>query len=139
MPAGLTVIYVDSSVILSALLDQEVYPSDAFWDEELISSRLACYEVWNRLHAYQVPASTQENARQLLQTLTLVAFDAAHLERALHPFPLPVKTLDGLHLATMDQIRLAGRELQLATYDLRLARGAKAMGFACWDWDEATA
>lgn len=130
-------IYLDSSVILAALLDEERYPDDAFWNEELVSSHLAAYEVWNRLHAYRVSVVTQENARHLLQALSLVAFDREHLERALHPFPSPVKTLDGLHLATMDRIRTAGRELQLATYDLRMAQVAKAMGFACWDWDRA--
>ena len=46
------------------------------------------------------------------------------------PFPLPVRTLGGLHLATMDFLRVQGQTLELATYDQRLAEAAKLLGFA---------
>ena len=51
------------------------------------------------------------------------------LIRALAPFPIPVRTLDGLHLATMDFLRLNGQTVELASYDLRLNAAAQALGF----------
>ncbi|WP_375462259.1 hypothetical protein [uncultured Enterovirga sp.] len=51
------------------------------------------------------------------------------LVRALRPFPNAVRTLDGLHLATMDHLRVRGVRTTLASYDQRLLAAAQAMGF----------
>ena len=48
--------------------------------------------------------------------------------RALEPFPIPVRTLDGLHLATLDFLRAQGDPVELATYDTRLGAAAQALG-----------
>ena len=37
--------------------------------------------------------------------------------------------LDALHLATMDYLRRIGQEVSLASYDMRLVKGARALGF----------
>jgi hypothetical protein len=37
------------------------------------------------------------------------------LARASQPFPLPMRTLDGLHLATMDFLRARGQILHVAS------------------------
>jgi predicted nucleic acid-binding protein len=55
------------------------------------------------------------------------------LARALLPFPQPVRTLDALHLATMDFLRSHGQSVELATYDRRLAAAAQSLGFALTD------
>jgi len=52
----------------------------------------------------------------------------AALARALEPFPVAVRTLDALHLATMDFIRESGEPVQLASYDNRLIAAAEALG-----------
>ena len=44
-------IYVDTSVLLAELLAEDQHPSEAFWAGVLVSSRLAEYELWARLHA----------------------------------------------------------------------------------------
>jgi hypothetical protein len=49
------------------------------------------------------------------------------LARALEPFPLPVRTLDALHLATVEFLRGRGETLELATCDDRLAAAARAL------------
>ncbi len=49
------------------------------------------------------------------------------LARAQEPFAKPVRTLDALHLASMDFLRRQGQEVQLASYDERLVAAAKAM------------
>jgi predicted nucleic acid-binding protein len=40
---------------------------------------------------------------------------------------VPVRTLDALHLATMDFLRAHGQALELASYDERLLAGARAL------------
>jgi len=50
------------------------------------------------------------------------------LARALEPFPVAVRTLDALHLATMDFMRQRGELVQLASYDNRLTAAAQALG-----------
>ena len=51
------------------------------------------------------------------------------LLRALRPFPIAVRSLDGLHLATMHHLRTLGIDVDLASYDRRLIAAAHAMGF----------
>jgi uncharacterized protein len=52
---------------------------------------------------------------------------AAVLARALEPFPIRVRTLDGLHLATVDFLRTQGEPVELASYDKRLVAAARAL------------
>ena len=44
------------------------------------------------------------------------------LARALEPFPAPVRTLDALHLASIEFLRGRGQKVELASYDDRLRR-----------------
>ena len=55
------------------------------------------------------------------------------LERALEAFPVPVRTLDALHLATAEYLFRQRRRIELATYDGRMADAAKAMGIPLFD------
>jgi hypothetical protein len=43
------------------------------------------------------------------------------------PFPVPVRTLDVLHLATMAFLRNHGQAIELASYDARLVAAARAL------------
>lgn len=52
----------------------------------------------------------------------------AVLERALEPFPMQVRTLDALHLASIEFLRKSRQDVQLATYDTCLAAAARALG-----------
>ena len=96
---------------------------------DLVSSRLLEYEVFNRLHAKGAGRSHSEDAARLLGRVGLVEMSSRVLTRALLPFAVPVRTLDALHLATMDFLRAEGLTIELATYDRRLADAAKALGF----------
>jgi len=69
-------------------------------------------------------------ARQFLDRVSLYDMTGKILARALEPFPIAVRTLDSLHLATMDFLRARGLTLSLATYDKRLAAAAIAIGFS---------
>ncbi len=121
-------IYLDTSVALAHLFGEDRAPGDALWREPLVSSRLLQYELWNRLNARGGTAAMADAAWQLVNRLTIVELTPQVLDRALSPFPVPVRTLDALHLATMDYLRRGGQQLEVATYDERLARAAQALG-----------
>ena len=121
-------IYVDSSVVLADLFAEPRSPPERLWDDHLVSSQLLAYEVWNRIHAYCLVASHGARARGLLARVNLTAMSEAALARALEPFPVAVRTLDALHLATMDFIRESGEPVQLASFDNRLIAAAEALG-----------
>ena len=121
-------IYIDSSVALARLLFEPRSPPPRFWQEELVSSRLLEYEIWNRVHAYDPTASNAGAARALLAGIQLLDLDRTMLARALEPWPAPIRTLDALHLATADYLRRQGEPIELASYDNRLLMAARALG-----------
>lgn len=55
------------------------------------------------------------------------------LTRAVEPFPLPVRTLDALHLASMDFLIKNGQDVTLASWDTRQLKVARKMGIATAD------
>ena len=121
-------IYLDSSVALAQLFSEERKPDKTFWQQRIVSSRLLEYEIWNRLHARQLYSSHENAARQLLDRVTLLELTPAVLARALEPFPVRVRTLDSLHLASMEYLRAQGQAVALASYDERLLNAARALG-----------
>jgi predicted nucleic acid-binding protein len=121
-------IYLDSSVVLARLFAEDRLPPDEFWSQALVSSRLLEFEVFNRVHARGGAASYAADARHFVDRVSLLELSPRVLARALQPFPLPVRTLDALHLATIDFLRVHGQTIELATYDERLAASATALG-----------
>ena len=122
-------IYLDSSVVLARLFVEDRFPPDAFWSRGFVSSRLLTYEVLVRVHARAAGSSLAGDARQLIDRVSLLELSSGVLARALEPFPLPVRTLDALHLATMVFLRANDQSIEVATYDRRLAEAAQALGF----------
>jgi predicted nucleic acid-binding protein len=121
------VIYLDTSVALAYLLTEDRSPPESIWQESLISSRLLEYEVWNRIHARGLGRSHGEEARSLIGRLALIELAPPVLARALEPFPIPMRTLDGLHLASIEFLRARRQTVELASYDERLLAGARAL------------
>lgn len=122
-------IYLDTSVALAQLLAEDRVPPAAMWQETLISSRLLEYELWARLHAKNLGSSHGEEARQLVGSLALLELSPPVLTRALEPFPTPLRTLDALHVASMEFLRSQGLAVCLATYDERMRAAASTLGF----------
>ena len=122
-------IYLDTSVALAHLLAEDRVPSGRLWQEPLISSRLIEYEIWTRINARKLTRSHADEVRSLLSRLALIELAQPVLARALEPFPKPVRTLDGLHLASMDFLRNQGQSVTLASYDERLINTARALRF----------
>jgi predicted nucleic acid-binding protein len=123
------VIYVDTSVALAHLLAEDRVPPGDMWGETLVSSRLLEYEMWNRVHAQGLTRSHGELVRQITSRLAFLELVPPVLARALEPFPMPVRTLDALHLASLQFLREQGQTVQLATYDRRLLDAARALRF----------
>jgi predicted nucleic acid-binding protein len=66
-----------------------------------------------------------EVANRLLAQVDLVDLTDEVLERALSPFPVALRTLDALHVATFEYLRQAKLVRELATYDRKLIDAAK--------------
>ena len=120
-------IYLDSSVALAHLLAEDRSPPVAIWNEPLISSRLLEYEVWNRVHARGLTISHYHDARALIDRLALVEMDPHVLARALKPFPVRVRTLDALHLASIEFLRSRRQAIELFSYDERMLEAARVL------------
>ena len=120
-------IYLDTSVALAHLLAEDRSPPPSLWDDTLVSSRLLEYEMWIRLHARRLTTSHGEHARELLHRLALLELAPPVLARALEPFPSPVRTLDALHLASIEFLRGQRQDVTLASYDARMLSAAQGL------------
>ncbi len=120
-------IYLDTSVALAHLLAEDRAPPERLWREPLISSRLIEYEIWTRIHARKLARSHADEVRALLGRLALIELSPPVLARALEPYPKPVRTLDALHLASMDFLRKQRQSVTLASYDGRLVAAARVL------------
>lgn len=57
----------------------------------------------------------------------MVEMVAPVLARALDPFPAPVRTLDALHLASVEFLREQSIRIELASYDDRMLEVARKL------------
>lgn len=120
-------IYLDTSVALAQLLAEDRSPPEALWQEPLIASRLLEYELWNRINARGLGRSHGEEARALIGRVALIEMAPPVLARALEPFPIPLRTLDALHVASLEFLRGHGLTIELASYDERVLAAARAL------------
>lgn len=121
-------IYLDTSVALARLLSETRQPPDSLWDETLVSSRLLAYEIWARLGSARLLHSHREMARWLIGRVALVDLSPPVLDRIENGFPVAVRALDAIHLATVLHLKAGNRPVEMATYDRRLAQAAEALG-----------
>lgn len=124
----MALVYLDTSVALAHLLGEDRTPPSSLWSETLVSSRLLEYELWTRLHARQLNQSHGELARDLLARVGFLEMIAPVVSRALDPFPTSVRTLDALHLATIEFLRSQHQTVTLASYDDRQCAIASKLG-----------
>lgn len=93
-----------------------------------MSSRLLEFELWNRVHAYRLAGTHANVASTLLLGVEALEMNRPILSRVLEPWPAPVRTVDALHLATLEYLRRQGEMVELASYDGRLIAAAQALG-----------
>lgn len=124
------IIYLDTSVALAHLLAEDRYPPAELWGRRLVSSRLLEYELWTRVHARGLTRTHGEGVRAIVSRVAILELSPAVLERATEPFPLALRTLDVLHLASADFLRRQGQSVEIASYDDRMLQAAKKLHFA---------
>jgi hypothetical protein len=83
--------------------------------------------MWTRVNARRLTQSHGEALRLLLGRIALLELAPPVLARALEPFPVPVRTLEALHLASVEFLRGQGQSVSLASYDKRLKAAANCL------------
>lgn len=102
----------------------------------MVSSRLAEHEIWNRIQARRLVGSHDAAVTKLLAGLSMLELSPLVLARALEPFPVSVRTLDALHLASVEFLRSRRIEVALATYDRQMTTTAARMKIPLWKLDQ---
>jgi predicted nucleic acid-binding protein len=130
--------YVDSSVVLRLVLGsanpleewqriQRPVASDLLRVECLRT--LARIEIVDRIDP-ALMATRRTLVDTILRSFYLIAMDRQVLDRAAGSFPVPLKALDALHMATALLWRTDREpDLSFATHDIQLAHAARSLGF----------
>ncbi len=126
-------IYIDASVALAQLFAEDRRPPAGLWNATLVASRLVQYEVWTRVHGRKLAESHGGAAAAILGRIALLELTPPVLARALAALPVPLRTLDALHLASIEHLRGQAQTVELATYDRRMTDAARAMGIPLFD------
>jgi len=130
--------YLDSSVLLRVVLGEPgVLPEWKRIGEGVCSTlaQVECLRTLDRLQlqgrlAVAEVARRREAVYRLLERLAIVDISQGVLERAAAPMPLPLGTLDALHLSTAILWReMRRKDLVMATHDRSLGEAARAFGF----------
>lgn len=130
--------YLDTSALLRIVLREAGALDDLRSYDGLVSSELIAVEsarTIDRLRS-QGALTIEEAAERIgvvnewLEAVDLVLLRPPVLSRASEPMPMPIGTLDAIHLATALIWRdRMGPLPQLATHDGALATAARAFGF----------
>ena len=129
--------YLDSSIVLDRIVDA---PGAAeLWRSigTSVTSILTETECLRTLDRFRLAGHMNEAALvrgreslfRILESAEIMALGRGVLDRAGLPMPVPVKTLDAIHLASAMVYRETTGPLNVATKDRALARAARAMGF----------
>lgn len=132
--------YIESSALLAALLEQDAEVMAELREVgRRITSALTFAEAARALLrarvTRRVTSAEERAALRALQTFerrcAVVAVTEAVLTRAGRQFPVePIRTLDGVHLATIELLGEAPQLVTVVTRDERVARNARALGYA---------
>ena len=129
--------YLDSSVLLRVVLLQPNRLKEWEVIRQGVASHLVeveCLRTLDRLRhtvgiSDQDLALRRETVFQVVAELNLVDLTKLVLNRASHPFPTPLGTLDAIHLATALLWReQKSQALVMATHDAALSTAARACG-----------
>ena len=130
--------YIDTSALLRIVLREPCALDDLRSYDALVSSELIAVESARTVDRLRLQGSltTEEAAARIraanewLEAIDLVLLRPSVLSRASDPMPMPLGTLDALHLATALIWRdRMGPLRTLATHDTALGLAAQAFGF----------
>ncbi len=130
---------MESSALVAALLEHDtaaMKPSPA--GTQYVTSALTLAEAGRAIirarAAGRLTAEEERRAVRALRTFERRCFildvDRAVLARVRRPFPLePIRTLDAVHLATIELLGEAPQLVTVVTRDARVRENAQALGF----------
>ena len=137
--AAASVRYIESSALLAALLEQDAAAmQDLRALGQRVTSALTFSEAARALIRARVTGRiTPNQERQALRALrtferriAVVALTSDVLVRAGRPFPVePVRTLDAVHLATVEILGEPPQLMTIVTRDERVRANARALGY----------
>jgi predicted nucleic acid-binding protein len=129
--------YLDTSALLRLVLRESGALNQLPTADALVSSELLAIESFRTIDRLRLQGalSTEEAASrratvtEWLEAVDLVLLQRPVLTRASEPFPMPLGTLDALHLATALVWQERTRQsLVMATHDRDLAMAARSFG-----------
>jgi predicted nucleic acid-binding protein len=131
--------YIETSALLAALLEQDASAMSALEsDGRLVTSSLTFAEANRALVRARVASgltpATEAAAIVALGRVqdrcTVLPVSDDVLSRAGRPFPVePIRTLDAVHLATLELVADAPQLTTIITRDTRIRANAKALGY----------
>lgn len=130
--------YIDTSALLRIVLGEAGALDDLRTYEALVSSELIIVESARTIDRLRIQGSltAEEAARcthavhEWLEAIDLVLLRPPVLSRASEPMPMPIGTLDAVHLATALIWRdRMGPLPAMATHDTALGAAARTFGF----------
>jgi predicted nucleic acid-binding protein len=130
-------VYLDTSVVLAELFAENRHPPESLWADSPVSSRLMQYELWVRIHRLGLAASHGEAAAELIAQLAWVELNASVLDRVMDSFPVALRTLDAIHVATLEFLHRQTKNVKLASYDSRMRAAAEALGIPLFPLNQA--
>lgn len=129
--------YVDSSVLVRMVLGESGALPNLAFAQRAVSSRLIEAESLRTLDRLRLQgrvdpaelATRQVRLLEWLDEIDQIAIDDDIVRRVGRPLPVPLGTLDAIHLATAERhLEREGGPLTLATHDSQLALAARALG-----------
>jgi predicted nucleic acid-binding protein len=138
--AAASVRYIESSALVAALLERDAEALAALREiGHRVTSALTFAEAMrallrarvSRRIGVEIERAGLRHLRKLERGCTAVAVNEEILARAARPFPVePVRTLDAIHLATLESLGETPQLVTVITRDERIARNARALGYA---------
>ena len=76
-----------------------------------------------------------DSIRELLERTAFVELTPTVLERARAPFPVGIRTLDALHLASVAYLHALRQPVRLASYNKRMLAAARSLDIPAFEPD----
>jgi predicted nucleic acid-binding protein len=129
--------YVDSSVLLRVILGAPESLGEWPLITEMFCSvllQVECMRTLERIGVAEGVAAELINFQRSVVTTVMsrariAEFSPTLVRRAGYPMPMPLKTLDAIHLVTAMWWREQAGEIVFATHDVQLARAGRALDF----------
>jgi predicted nucleic acid-binding protein len=132
--------YIESSALVASILERDAEALAQLHEiGQRVTSALTCAEAARALirarAAGRITLSDERAALRAFQRFerrcAIVPVTDEVLTRAGRPFPIePIRTLDGIHLATIELLGETPQLVTVVTRNERVARNARALGYA---------